>query len=108
MNESNYSSYSISLEQTGLQTKQIQCNDNLSSAAPTLQKVLDWIDAQATKVRDAVNEMRQNKKTIVLHARLPVRNLAGLCKHERFSDIPANGDEINELKRRVTAAYEKA
>lgn len=115
----NYPSYSISAEdkttpQIGFRPATmmpIQWTDNISSARPTLQDVLNWIDGQVTKVRDAVNKMRLNKgtTTIVLHARLPVGvDSAGLCKHVWFSDIPANGDEINELKRRVTGAYDKA
>jgi hypothetical protein len=117
----NYPSYSIRAEdktqpQTGFPFRPatmtpIQWTDNTCSAGPTLQDVLNWIDGQVTKVRDDVNEMRRNNgtTTIVLHARLPVGvDSAGLCKHEWFSDIPANGNEIDELKHRVTAAYEKA
>jgi len=104
-----YPSYSISLEdKTERQMGDNLCDNNIIiSAMPTLQDVLDLIDAHAVKVCDARNAMRQNKgaKTIVLHARLPLGNRAGLCEHKRFSDIPANGDEINELKRRVEAAY---
>jgi hypothetical protein len=115
----NYPSYSISLEdrtkhQTGFTPatmRQIQCADNLNSAKPALQDVIKWIDGQATKVREAVNEMRQNKgtTTIVLHARLPMGTApSGLCEHKVFSDISANGLEIDELKARVTAAYKTA
>jgi len=53
--------------------------------------------------------MRQNTdtKTINIRARLPVGiNAAGICVHADFLNIAATGCEIDELKAKVTAAYQ--
>src|SRR5437867_9678461 len=74
--------------------------NNPMLANPSLQCVLDWIDAQTPEIRKALNKMRENPgtKQIMLHARFPIgTDQSGLAFHQTF-EIPADGTEMDQLK----------
>jgi hypothetical protein len=78
---------------------------------PPLQHVIEWINARADAIREAINEMLNNPGTKILrlHARLPIRSTAqGHYFHEAIPDIPVDGLELDRLKAKVIERYEAA
>jgi hypothetical protein len=81
-------------------------NDIETDKRPHLKDILDWIDSQALKIREAINGMRHNRGTqkILLHARFPLK---GPGVHEVISfSIPVTEPAIEELKAKAAAVYE--
>ena len=97
-------------------TARIEHTEESSSPdRPPLQHVLDWIDSQKATIRDAANVMLQNLQTttVYLEARLPIEpGPAETPKHKFIGSedriLVVGSLEIDELKKRVTAAYHVA
>jgi hypothetical protein len=114
MNEPAFNFYSIALEDTTpwrtgferAESVRFEKNDIEAVTRLSLKYILDWIDDQVPRIRDALNEMRKNEgtTTILLRARLPLR---GPGNHEAISIlIPVVELAIEELKATATTRFE--